>query len=153
MKYNRFQQFISVAMALLVLVSTLSVSIEKHYCGDHLVDIAIFADVQKCNMEASDEGLESSDERSVLMAESCCKDVIDLYEGQDELSLEKTKVLNADQKVFIMSFAYVFSGIKTIDSQHATAYKYDPLPKTTRDIQVLNQVFLIWFDLIISELP
>ena len=69
--YNRFQQFISVAMALLVLISTLSVSIEKHYCGDHLVDIAFFAEAEKCGMEASDEDKD-------LMAQSCCKDVVDL---------------------------------------------------------------------------
>ena len=130
-------------MALLVIISTLSVSIGKHYCGDHLVDIAIFSDAEKCGMEVVDEGLESSAEDSVIMAESCCKDVIDLYEGQDELSLEKTKELNTNQKVFILSFAYVFSGLNTLDSQHNTPFKFDPLPKYTRDIQVLNQVFLI----------
>ena len=130
-------------MAILVLISTLSFSIGKHYCGDHLVDVAIFAEAEKCGMEAADMGSESSDEDTVLMAESCCKDVVDLYEGQDELSLEKTKELNTDQKVFILSFAYVFSGLNTLDSQHNTPYKYDPLPKSTRYIQVLNQVFLI----------
>ena len=130
-------------MALLVFISTLSISIEKHYCGEHLVAIAIFADVQKCDMEATDEGIEVSDERSILMAQSCCKDVIDLYEGQDELSLEKTKVLNTHQKVFIMSFAHVFSGLKILESQHNTTFKHNPPQKSVRDIQVLNQVFLI----------
>jgi len=46
--YSRFKQSISVTMALLVFISTLSVSIEKHYCGEHLVGFAIFADAQKC---------------------------------------------------------------------------------------------------------
>ena len=130
-------------MALLVLISTLSISIEKHYCGDHLVDITIFADVQKCGMEASDEVLEVSDEINILMAQSCCKDVIDLYEGQDELSLEKTKVLDTHQKVFIMSFAYVFSGSIDLESQNNTPFIHDTPPKPIRDIQVLNEVFLI----------
>ena len=56
-------------MALLVFISTLSISIEKHYCGDHLVDVSIFADVQKCGMEEADQG-------AILMTQSCCKDVI-----------------------------------------------------------------------------
>ena len=140
-------------MAMLVFISTLSISIEKHYCGDNLVDVAIFTDVQKCDMEASDEGIEVSDQGSILMAASCCKDVIDLYEGQDELSLEKTKVLNTDQKVLIMSFAYVFSGSIDLESQNNTPFIHDTPPKPVRDIQVLNEVFLIWFEFIISELP
>ena len=51
MIHNRILQLISMAMAVLVLISTLSVSIEKHYCGDHLVDVAIFAEAEKCGME------------------------------------------------------------------------------------------------------
>ena len=42
----------SLSMALLVLMSTVSVTIEKHFCGDHLVDVAIFSDAEKCGMEA-----------------------------------------------------------------------------------------------------
>jgi len=135
-KYKRFQQLISVAMAMLVFISTLSISIEKHYCGDNLVDVAIFADVQKCESEAPDQG-------GILMTVSCCKDVIDLHEGQDELSLKKTKVLDTNQKVLIMSFAYVFSGSIDLESQNNTPFIHDTPPKPVRDIQVLNEVFLI----------
>lgn len=141
--YNRFQQFVSIAMALLVIISTLSVSIEKHYCGDHLVDIAFFADAEKCGMEAPDMDKESSDEGSVLMANSCCKDVVDLVEGQDELSVSKTQVLKADQKIFILSFAAVFSGLNILEPQKHIPFEHYSPPKYVRDIQVLNEVFLI----------
>lgn len=134
--YNRFKQSISVAMALLVLISTLSVSIEKHYCGDHLVDIAFFAEAEKCGMEGDDQG-------SDLMANSCCKDVLDLVEGQDELSVEKTQVLNADQKIFILSFAAVFSGLNILEPQKHIPFEHYSPPNYVRDIQVLNEVFLI----------
>ena len=134
--YKRFQQFISVAMALLVLISTLSVSIEKHYCGDHLVDVAFFTDVQKCGMEASDTD-------AVLTKNSCCKDVVDLLEGQDELSLKKTKDLNTNQKVFTLSFASVFSGLNLLEPQNNSQFKNYSPPKVVQDIQVLNEVFLI----------
>lgn len=134
--YSRFKQSISVTMALLVFISTLSVSIEKHYCGDHLVGFAIFADAQKCESEAADEGTN-------LMAQSCCKDVVDLLEGQHELSLEKTKDLTAGQKVFILSLASVFGGLYDQKSQNNTRYKHYTPPRFTQDIQVLNEVFLI----------
>ncbi len=134
--YKRFQQFISVAMALLVLISTLSVSIEKHYCGDHLVDVAFFTNVQKCGMEVSDTDI-------VITKNSCCKDVVDLLEGQDELSLKKTKDLNTNQKVFILSFASVFSGLNLLEPQNNSQFEHYSPPKVVQDIQVLNEVFLI----------
>ncbi len=134
--YNPFQQLISVTMALLVLISTLSVSIEKHYCGDNLIDVAIFSDAQKCESDVADKGTK-------LMTQSCCKDVVDLLEGQDELSLKKTKVLNTNQKVFIMSFSYVFSGLNYLEAQNNITFKHYTPPKAVRDIQVLNEVFLI----------
>ena len=134
--YKRFQQLLSVAMALLVLISTLSVSIEKHYCGDHLVDVAFFTDVQKC-------GMEDSDTDTVLTKNSCCKDVVDLLGGQDELSSEKTKDLNINQKVFILSFASVFSGLNLLEPQNNKQFEHYSHPKVVQDIQALNEVFLI----------
>ena len=104
-------------MSLLVFISTLSISIEKHYCGEHLVDVAIFAASEKCGMEADDMGLAASDQDSLLMQNSCCTDVVDLVEGQDELSVEKIKELSSHQKMFVFSFAYTFSGLFELEPQ------------------------------------
>lgn len=130
-------------MALLVLFSTLSVSIEKHYCGEHLVDLAWFVGAEKCGMEASDMEMPASEEEQALMAKSCCSDVTDLYEGQDELSLQKTLELSDSQKVFVMSFAYVFGGNYELQEESDTLFEHYPPPKSDRDIQALYQVFLI----------
>ncbi len=141
--YNRLQQFISVAMAMFVFISTLSISIEKRYCGDHLVDVSIFTDVEKCGMEVAEKGLDTSDESSLLLTQSCCKDVVNFVEGQDELSLEKTMELNQNQKVFILSFAAVFSGLFDIETQNHSPFVPYSHSKFVKDIQALNQVFLI----------
>lgn len=143
MKYDPIQKLISLAMAVLVLVSTLSVSIEKHYCGDHLVDVSIFAEAEKCGMETSEMRLETSDQESVLKKKLCCKDVVDLVEGQDELSLAKTKELNNHQKLFVFSFAYTFSGLFEFEPQNHKPFEHYSPPNFVEDIQVLNEVFLI----------
>jgi len=135
-KVKGIQKTASVALALLVLFSTLSVSIEKHYCGDHLVDVALFSDAKKCGMTSGDDG-ESS------MAENCCKDVVDLIEGQDELNLEKTELLTSAQKVFIFSFAYVFSGLSIPEPLDDPPFQHYSPPEVIQDIQVLNEVFVI----------
>ena len=143
MKHNRFHQIFSVALAVLVLVSTLSVSVGKHYCGEHLVDVAIFAEADKCGMEATDQGTESSEEDLMMAAKSCCSDVVDLFEGQDELSLEKTKELNANQKVFVMAFAAVFSGSNLLELQNPAPFEHYSPPILDKDIQVLHEVYII----------
>ena len=130
-------------MALLVFVSTLSVSVEKHYCGDHLVAIAVFSEAENCGMETAEQDVELGIQGTVLTKKNCCKDVIDLYEGQDKLSLKKTQSLNTDQKVFILSFATVFSGLYHTSPQLQRPFEdYSP-PLPVKDIQVLNEVFLI----------
>ena len=136
MKCNGFHKTVSAALAVLVLFSTLSISIEKHYCGEHLVDIAIFSDAQKCGMESSDDG-------TANMGENCCKDIVDLVEGQDELSVEKTELLTASQKVFVLSFAYVFGGLQLPESLDDPPFQHYIPPEVIQDIQVLNEVFLI----------
>ena len=136
MKVNGFYKAISAAMAMLVLISTLSISIEKHYCGDHLVDVALFSKAETCGMETSGDGTSN-------MAENCCKDVVDLVEGQDELSLEKTVSLSSVQKVFVLSFAYVFGTLQLPESLDEPPFEHYTPPEVVQDIQVLNGVFLI----------
>ncbi len=94
-------------------------------------------------MEAANMGQETSGEDSLFMKNSCCKDVVDLVEGQDELSLEKTKELNSHQKVFIFSIAYTFSGLFELEPQDYSPFEYYSPPNVVEDIQVLNEVFLI----------
>lgn len=143
MKYSSLHQFFSVAMAIVVLFSTLSVSIGKHYCGDHLVDVALYSEAENCGMEMDDMTLDSHNEGHIVSKKMCCTDTVDLFEGQDELSVEKTQVLEAYQKAFILSFAVVFSGLNVLDTQKDPASDHYSPPTYTRDIQVLNQVFLI----------
>jgi hypothetical protein len=131
------------AMAVLVLISTLSVSIEKHYCGDHLVDVAIFSEAESCGMEMTDMDLSTSEDGPSISKKTCCTDVVNLLEGQDELSVEKTKELNSHQKVFIFSFAYTFSGLFELEPQNHSPFEYYSPPNFVEDIQVLNEVFLI----------
>ena len=153
MKNIRILQFISVSMAVLMLISTLSIRIEKHYCGEHLVDVAFFTEAENCGMEASDKSLETSDENSLLIKKSCCKDLVDVHQGQDELSLEKTKEFNSYQKVLILSFTYAFSGLDSLESENNTPFNDHSPPRFVRDLQILNEVFLIWFRLIMSTMP
>lgn len=123
----------SIVLALLVLFSTVSFTIEKHFCGDTLVDVSIFQEVEKCGMEAME----------MLQKKSCCKDEIDVVKGQDELKFSSFEDLNFEHQQFITSFAYSYINLfESLDKRIIPHKDYSP-PNLVADIQVLDQVFII----------
>lgn len=107
------------------------------------MDMAIFAEAEDCVMDMGDTHIDVSHEGTIVTEKTCCTDVVDLFEGQDELTIETTKVFKIDQQIFILSFAAVFSGLNLFEFQKDHPLeRYNP-PLCTKDIQVVNQVFLI----------
>nr|WP_262910955.1 hypothetical protein [Flaviramulus multivorans] len=120
-------------MALLVLFSTVSFTIEKHYCGDVLVDVSVFTEAQKCGMEALE----------ILQKKTCCKDEVDVIQGQDQLKFSSFEDLDFQQQIFVASLAYAFINLFEGLPQQVVPHKdYSP-PNLVADIQVLDQVFII----------
>lgn len=120
-------------LALLVLFSTVSFTIEKHYCGDVLVDVSVFVEAEKCAMEALE----------ILQKKTCCKDEVNVVKGQDELKVSSFDDLNFEQQQFITAFANTYiNGFESIPKQTIPHKNYSP-PNLVADIQVLDQVFII----------
>ncbi len=130
-------RFFSMGLALLVLFSTVSLTVEKHYCGKVLIDASIFSEARKCGMEKG----ESS--KVVAMEKSCCKDEIAVVEGQDELKTNGFDDLEFGSKLFISSFIYSFATLyESLPKQIIPHKDYSP-PNLIFDIQLLDDVFLI----------
>ena len=85
-------------MAILVLFSTVSFTVEKHFCGDVLVDVSVFTEAQKCATEAYEKEIET------FTKKSCCKDTVDVFEGQNELIVKTFDDVENNKEVFIASF-------------------------------------------------
>ena len=128
---------LSIGMALLVLFSTVSFTIEKHYCGDVLIDVSLFDEAKKCGMEASAVPMDS------VTKKSCCKDTVDLIEGQDQLKISSKNDLDLEQQLFVASFVYTYLNLFEGLSQRVIPHKDYSLPDLIYDIHVLDQVFLI----------
>lgn len=128
-------------MALLVMFSTLSFSVEKHFCGTMLVDTSIFSHAETCGSEAKVCGEEMTT-KIAAVENSCCTNQRTTVEGQDELKIS-LQSLNFDQLVFLKTFAYTFIylheglTLKEVSSEH-----YSP-PILVVDIHIMDQVFLI----------
>lgn len=123
----------STLLALLVLFSTVSFTIEKHFCGDVLVDVSMFTEAEKCEMEALE----------IQQKKTCCKDELQVVQGQNELKFSSFDDLEFEQQQFLASFVYSYTNLfKTLEKEIIPHKDYSP-PNLVTDIQVLNDTFLI----------
>ena len=128
----------STTLAILLLLSTVSFTVEKHFCGDVLIDVAVFSTTEKCGMDAS-EGEHQED----MVTTSCCKDILDIVEGQNELTVKTIDDLELEQQLFLVSYIYSYNNLfEYLPKQTIPHRNYTP-PNLIVDIQVLDQVFLI----------
>jgi len=128
-----FHKGFSALMALLVLFSTVSFTIEKHFCGDVLVDVSMFVEADKCAMESLE----------ILQKNTCCKDEIAIVKGQDELKVSAFEDLDFEQQQVITVFTSLYVNLFESSPKQTVLYKdYSP-PNLVSDIQVLDQIFII----------
>ena len=133
-----FRNITAVLMAVLVLISTMSFTINKHFCGDHLVSTSVFLKAKSCGMDKP----QTTDKNCETIKKNCCDEEVQLIEGQEDLKIELTD-LNNQQQLFLYSFVLtyidLFEGLK----EQIVPYKHYKPPLVVRDIQLLDEVFLI----------
>ncbi|ADF53703.1 MAG: hypothetical protein CMP12_01750 [Zunongwangia sp.] len=134
-----FHKISSVCLALIVLLSTVSFTIDSHYCGDTLVDSSLFGHVETCGM---DKQLSRNDCQSEVQDDSCCSDKQLVVEGQDDLKMS-FNTLNFEQQVFVVSFVHSYINLfETLDSHIVPFRDYTP-PYLVRNVQKLHETYLI----------
>ena len=128
----------SILMAFVVLFSTMSFTIDMHYCGDKLVETAIFHKVKGCGMDT--QKLESKD--CELTKKNCCSDKQVVVDGQDELQITLDKI-SFNQQVFILAFFETYNNLfQLLDKEVISFQTYKP-PLVVRQIFKLDETYLI----------
>jgi len=133
-----FQKISSIVMTLLVLFSTVSFTVDKHYCGDMLMDMAVLHKAEACAMEkAFSKTCSVNIEKS-----SCCSDKQIVIDGQDDLKITWDTITLEDQQ-FLVAYTLSYVALYTDDtSQPLPTDDYAP-PLIVRDILVLHDTYLI----------
>lgn len=126
-------------LALLVLFSSLSFTVDRHYCGDHLVDTSYFGKADTC---AAEKVKEVNLNKTTIKKKSCCKDVTEFIEAPN---FEKKELVKITQKQIDFTIAFVYSYINIYKETQLEKefYKDFSPPDFQKDFQVLHQVFLI----------
>lgn len=126
-------------MAILLLLSTTSWKVEKHYCMGRLMDMALFVDVDDCGMNmASDMDRPNLDDTK----NSCCDDEVIFISGQDDLKMS-FEDMSFDQQFFLVTLIHSYSDLFRATEQLSVPNEYYPPPLLVKDIQLLDEVFLI----------
>lgn len=134
-----FRNITALSLACLVLVSTMSFTINKHFCGDHLVSTSIILNAESCGMEKQKP---SPRKDCNILKKNCCKDEIQLVEGRNDLKLDFSD-LNFQQQIVVTSFVITYINLfEGLETQIVPFKDYSP-PLVVKDIQLLDEVFLI----------
>jgi hypothetical protein len=132
-----FQKSGALTMAFLMLFSTMSFAVNKHFCGEILVEQTIFENTKSCCAGMHDSPTDDSTEKN-----QCCNNKKVVVEGQDEL---KTAFQNFDFEQHFVVATFVYSYINLFENlpKQVVPFKdYSP-PLLVYDIPVLDQTFLI----------
>ena len=133
-----FHKIMSLLMAFVVLFSTMSFTINLHYCGDTLVETAIFHKAKGCGMEMSNPSTESCS----TIKKNCCDDKQLSIEGQDELQLS-FDTLTFEQQQFIASFIYTYIDLFEEYNEDINSFREYKPPLVVRQIYKLDETYLI----------
>lgn len=125
-------------MAFVVLFSTMSFTVDMHYCGDTLVDTAVFYKVKTCGMEMQNP----SNEGCAITKKDCCSDKQMVVDGQNELQLS-FDTLSFEQQQFVASFVYTYINVFDVEKANVNSYRDYAPPLVVREIYKLDETYLI----------
>jgi len=134
-----FHKIASIIMAFVVLFSTMSFSIGMHYCGNTLVDSALFHKAKDCGMEMQ-KGIIACNK--TVVNNDCCHDEQIKVKGQNELKISFNN-LKFHQQVFIASFVFSYINQFTDLKENITTFDEYPPPLIVKNIYKLDEVYLI----------
>ena len=125
-------------LSLVVMFSSMSFTIDEHFCGSRLMDVSYFGDADNCGMDEID----MSSNISVFKKNNCCKDQITLLQSsifnkEKLINLQNTDIETSLPEASCYSVFYKNSSLKL------KYYKDFSPPDIAKDIRVLHQVFLI----------
>lgn len=134
-----FHKTMSVALATLVLFTTMSFTVDMHYCGDVMVDFSVVHNAETCGMENSES---QNDCHNEVPDDSCCSDKQIVIEGQDDIKVT-FDTLTFEQQAFVATFFHTYANLFDGLEKNIVPFRDYAPPLLIRDIQKLHETYLI----------
>ncbi|WKB82272.1 hypothetical protein QYR09_04390 [Cellulophaga lytica] len=123
------------ALAFLVLISTVSFAVEKHFCCGELVSVSVYPEDFGCGESAFIQTENTTED-------SCCKGILEAVKGQDRLTFSTDKKEKVITQYVVTSILNLVTSNVSVLEQKTSEKKYAP-PLLVQNIQVAHQVFII----------
>lgn len=130
-------------MTVVVLASTMSFTIDMHFCGGVLVETAIFKEAKGCGMEMDVTSTKQNKGSCSITKKGCCKDQQLVVEGQDKLKLSAFDKLSLEQQSIVASYFYSYINLFEGLERNIVPFKNYSPPLVIKNIQKLDEAYLI----------
>jgi len=133
-------KILAVIIALVVLFSSLSFTVEKHVCMGEVTDVSYFMEPDTCGMTVDECDVNDSLETKIKK-EKCCNNVQELIPGNqnEQHALQSFEI---EQVYFVLVYSYTFLNLLE-EKEQSIAFDYYLPPIVDKDVQALYQTFLI----------
>ncbi len=133
------RSILSVSLALLVLISSSSFTVNMHLCGGHVQSVSVIEKATPCAMELAKT---PSCHKAMAKKKSCCTEDHITFEGKNFKSHELTS-LHLLQSFWVVELPLISSlNVPVASATEFHLSQYSP-PLIDRDITVQVQSFLI----------
>ena len=127
-------KILSPLLAMLVLISTVSWTVDKHLCMGRVMHVAIFSSANDCGMESAMQAFGEKENH-------CCDDESFTMQGQDDLKLGFHD-FELDQQIFLATFTFTYLNRFQEGEAQVPDTIYPP-PLLVYDYTTLFEVYLI----------
>lgn len=138
---RRVLKTISVLLTFLVVFSTFSFTVEKHFCGNTLIGIGVFSSAKKCKTEMHSCGVEGGFHKT-NKKDSCCSNKKENIDGQDELKISSFSFNLFHHNLEIPQF-FISDHLLHELPLKEIPYRYYKPPLLVSDFWMFYQVFII----------
>jgi hypothetical protein len=132
----------SFVLAVLVLLLTSSFTIDKHFCGDFLVDSSVFSELQQCKDKVCCSEAFPVNKQKEELTQNCCKETQQVFEGKEYVDFKKFDSVTSKQQLQAVSTQINSFVISEVHRGLNLQYYYSP-PILVEVFRIRYQVFLI----------
>jgi len=142
---QKIQQITAFSLALIVLISSVSFTVNKHICGGKVANTTLFVSADNCGMDmAICENNTSSSKKTSLEKEPCCKDTSEFIQGNDipQQAVQASTITQSDV-IFQLINSYVAQATRINTEKQTLLRFYRPPILIKKHRQDFLQVFRI----------
>lgn len=136
--YKKVRSILSVMLAITVLLSSMSLIIESHYCGDNLIDSSVLGHAASCGMDMTP----SQTHHDFSITKRCCHTKVSIVKKTDRTTLTDTvNFAPASYDLFYQTVKYLLTDPEE-DTTLTCNSQDTPVPLLQRDYCALFGVLI-----------